>query len=153
MTTFTPRTKFPLPLKIFVSAGCLTAVFAPLVNLLRNDAWNHDAWVAYLSGIGLMVAISWFLVKEIARQMNVVISDQGLIVARWQLRARWPPLTLRETSVPWSSVRALGKSGFTLIVKTDEGEMTINLFLFEDSQAVEKFALGKWRAAVQSSQQ
>lgn len=145
MTTFAPRSRLPLPAKLFVCAGYVAVVVAPLVNLLRRGAWNFSEWVGYFSGICLMAALAWFLVKEVSRQMHVTISEQGVTLEVWHVRATWPILSLREATVPWPSVRRLGRSGFTLVLDTEAAERTVNLLLFANPQLVENFAIDKWK--------
>lgn len=145
MTTFAPRPRFPLLVKLFVGAGCVAAVVAPLVHLARRGNWTSPEWVAYFIGICLVAALGWFLVKEVSRQMQVIVSAQGVVLDLWRFEAEWPFLMLRETVVPWSSVRALRRAGLTLILDTPAGERSVNLFLFENPQQVEQFALDEWR--------
>ncbi len=145
MTTFAPRPTFPLPVKVFIGAGCVASVIGPLVHLARRGNWTSSEWVGYLVGICFMAAVAWFLVKEVSRQMRVIVSAQGVVLGLWRVGSEWPFLTLRETTIPWSSVRALRRSGLTLILDTPGGERSVNLFLFENPQQVHQFALDEWR--------
>ena len=148
MITFKPRSRFPLPVKFLLGAGCVAAVTGPLVHLARHGGWNSSEWATYFCGICLMAALVWLLVKEVSRQMHVTISAQGVVVGLWRLGEKWPYLMLRETSIPWDSVRKLSRAGFTLIFETRHGKRSVNLILFENSQQVEQFAFNEWRAHV-----
>lgn len=144
--TFTPRSHLPFPVKLLVGAGCIAAVVAPLVSLLRRGGWSSSEWAAYLFGICFMAALGWFVVKEVSRQMRVTVSAEGVVLGLWAVGGKWPFLTLRETAIPWSSVKALRRAGLTLIFDTHFGERSVNLFLFDNPQQVEQFALKEWRA-------
>ena len=148
MTTFVPRSKFPLPVKLLVGAGVVVAVIAPLLNLVRRGAWQPSEWAAYFFGICLMAALGWLIAREVLRQMHVSVSPEGVVVDVWRINVKWPFLGLNETRVPWSSVTALRRAGLTLILHTHDGKRNINLFLFEHPQQVERFAVETWRAKV-----
>lgn len=144
MTRLTPRQRIAAPIRLIAIACMLVAVL-----LAGGEAMRHGfaAVPQSLILIGTCAVISGVLIVDARRQLQCELTETGFAAQMWDFRPTLPFVGTVRREFIWADVVGIGREGYSLLLKTQMRTVRINLFLFEEPEAVAKFALDMWRAA------
>ena len=150
MIRFNPPNGIPRFLGIFAKAIPILGLFACLLNASKN-AWSLSSILNLLCVVLISTLVSVVLIMEIKRQLMCEVSEVGFFTASFGLKSSYPFFSIAQVNHNWADVYDIGRSGYTMLLNTSNGTRKINLFLFQDPEKVELFAIEQWRSKKQSA--
>jgi hypothetical protein len=150
MTIFRAKQKTPLPVIVICISPILVSILVPLYLFLAQGL-DAQKLINFLGMFALCLGMAYTLWKIYAAQKRAEISDEGFKCARLRLAASFPPVTIKEEFFQWKDVQDFGGRGFDLFFLTTKGKRAINLFLFDQPDAVKEFAFEVWKKSTGKS--